>query len=321
MIYPIVIFLLVVFASATDITPEVATAFQRFLSRYNKEYTSPLEYAKRIEIFAENLERIADLNGEHVALQGGEPVHGVTKFADLSREEFASMYLTYVPREQSKDVEYFNATSTAYQVDWRTKNMVTEVKDQGRCGSCWAFSAVEAVESYAFLSGKYPLLTLSAQQVNSCDRIDGGCNGGNTESAYQYIQSAGGLVSESDYPYTSGRSGRTGTCDFDKSDIEVSISGFQSVARGEANLKGVLNHGPVSICVAADSFQTYTGGILRSCPGRIDHCVQAVGYDDSENTWLVRNSWGTDWGEDGYIRVAQGKDLCRLADDVTYPLF
>jgi len=230
------------------------------------------------------------------------------------------MYLTYRPSNATRDEVVPEPFLGATQ-DWRTKGAVTAVKDQAQCGSCWAFSTTEAIESYAFLAGQ-PLKILSPQQINSCDKNDGGCNGGNTETAYRYVESAGGLELEADYPYTSG-TGRTGTCKFDASKIAISIKGYKSVARGESNLQNALGSGPVSVCLAARAFQSYHSGILSQCDNQVDHCVQAVGFDTTNSVpyWIVRNSWGTSWGERGYIRVEMGKDLCRISDDVTYPTF
>jgi len=255
-------------------------------------------------------------------LIGGEAVFGVTQFSDLTPAEFKAMYLTYRPinsTEPRVNIQLDGAPATV--VDWRTKGAVTDVKDQGQCGSCWAFSATEAIESYSFLhDGK--LHSLSAQQITSCDKTDGGCDGGNTETAYGYVHKAGGIETSADYPYTSG-GGSTGTCKFNAAKVAVKIAGYKSVAHGESNLKAALNNGPVSVCLAADAFQSYRSGILRSCPGQVDHCVQAVGYDDTSSPpyWIVRNSWATSWGEKGYIRVESGKDLCKISDDVTYPTF
>jgi C1A family cysteine protease len=293
-------------------------AFSRFMEEYGKTY-SDVEFTKRMGIFAENLERVNEQNRQHILI-GGEAVFGVTQFSDLTPEEFRSMYLTYIPSNVTlprANIELDGAPATV--VDWRTKGAVTDVKDQGQCGSCWAFSATEAIESYSFLhSGK--LVSLSPQQITSCDKRDGGCNGGNTETAYAYVVSAGGIETSADYPYTSG-GGSTGMCRFDSSKVAVKVAGYKSVARGESNLKAALNNGPVSVCLAADAFQSYRGGILKSCPGQVDHCVQAVGYDDSQNYWIVRNSWARSWGEQGYIRIATGSDLCHISDDVTYPTF
>jgi C1A family cysteine protease len=309
--------------AALRIHPETMTAFQNFQVKYGKTYASEEEFAKRLQIFAKNVEMVNRQNEEHILI-GGEPVFGITKFMDLTTEEFSAMYLTYIAPDESNRTR---VTPTfdgplATSIDWVAKGATTAVKDQGQCGSCWAFSAVAAVESYASLSGKYGLIKLSTQQVNSCDKTDGGCNGGNTETAYAYIKQAGGLETDAAYPYHSG-TGITGTCKFVQSNIKVSISGYTSVAKGEDALKTALNSGPVSICVAANAFQTYRSGILKSCPGFIDHCVQAVGYDDSFSTpyWKVRNSWGTSWGEAGYIRIESGKNLCKISNDVTFPTF
>merc|ERR1719412_2235880 len=286
---------------------------------YSKKYDSVEEYARRLNIFAENMDKVKQLNYENV-LQNGEAVFGVTQFSDLSADEFKATYLTYKPSNRSTRViedPVINGP-IANDVDWVSKGAVTPVKDQGRCGSCWAFSATAAIESYAELAGK-GLKVLSAQQINSCDKRDGGCNGGNTETAYEYVKGAGGIELNSDYPYTSG-GGQTGSCKFNSGRIAVSISGYHSVSRGESALKSALNEGPASVCLAASSWQSYRGGILSRCDNQVDHCVQTTGYSGS-SYWRIRNSWGTGWGESGFIRLAQGKDLCKVSDDTTYPTF
>lgn len=293
-------------------------AFKNFQVKYGKTYADS-EWAQRLSVFAANLEKVNQQNAEHL-LVGGDAVFGVTKFSDLTAAEFKATYLTYKPMNTSVprvSIEIDGELASA--VDWRTKGAVTAVKDQGQCGSCWAFSTTEAIESYSFLSsGK--LQSLSPQQINSCDKTDDGCNGGNTETAYAYVKGAGGIMTESDYPYTSG-TGKTGVCKFDASKVAVKITGYTPVATGESNLQAALNNGPVSVCLAAESFQTYTSGILKTCLGQVDHCVQAVGYDSTNNYWLVRNSWATSWGEEGYIRIEMGKDLCKISDDATFPTF
>ena len=136
---------------------------------------------------------------------------------------------------------------------------------------------------------------------------------------------AGGLEDDADYPYTSGTSGRTGKCNFNKADVKVQVAGHKQLTRSEDSLKAGLNSGPPSICVAAGTWQFYSGGVLTHCGliPIIDHCVQAIGYDDTASTpyWLVRNSWNTDWGEDGLIRLAQGSNLCKLQNEATFPTF
>jgi Fe-S cluster biogenesis protein NfuA len=149
-------------ASAASISGDVMSAFLNFQETYGKSY-SDAEFPKRLAIFSDNLERVNKLNAEHILI-GGEAVHGVTKFMDLTQEEFKAMYLTYVPRNETAHRPYLVLDGApAAVVDWRTKGAVTKVKDQGQCGSCWAFSATEAIESYFFLA-KGKLEELSAQQ-------------------------------------------------------------------------------------------------------------------------------------------------------------
>jgi len=313
------LFLFAACVSAVTLNSAVTDAFGRFMKEYGKSYDSVEEYAKRLGVFAENMERVAKMNAEHVLING-EAVFGVTKFSDLTPEEFKATYLTYRPSNRTRNVkDPVIEGPIANDIDWVSKGAVTPVKDQGRCGSCWAFSATAAIESYAKLSGKYGLEVLSAQQINSCDKRDGGCNGGNTETAYEYVKGAGGIERNSDYPYTSG-GGSTGSCKFQSSKIAVTISGYHSVSRGESALKNALNDGPASLCLAASSWQTYRGGILARCDNQVDHCVQGTGYSGS-SYWRIRNSWGTSWGESGFIRLAQGSDLCKVSDDTTYPTF
>jgi cathepsin F len=313
-------FLLAIVAcvSAVTLNSELTNAFGRFMAEYGRSYDSVEEYAKRLSIFADNIERVNKMNAEHILI-GGEAVFGVTKFSDLSPKEFKQYYLGYKPSNATKTYVSVDLDGpVANDVDWVSKGAVTPVKDQGRCGSCWAFSATAAIESYAQLAGK-GLKVLSAQQINSCDKQDGGCNGGNTETAYQYVKSAGGIELNSDYPYTSG-GGSTGSCKFNSGRIAVSISGYHSIGRGESSLKSALNAGPASVCLAASSWQSYSGGILSHCDNQVDHCVQTTGYSGS-SYWRIRNSWGTGWGERGFLRLAQGSDLCKVADDATYPTF
>jgi len=217
---------------------------------------------------------------------------------------------------------------------WGPGNLTSPVKNQAQCGSCWAFSATEQIESmYAKahgLSGKVP--KLSVEQIVQCDHIAGvmGCNGGWSQSAYEYVIQAKGLESEATYPYTSG-GGVTGTCHFDASSIVANISSWLYVTgettRNETQMAYYLvNEGPISICVDASPWQSYTGGVLsRGCPGSpndIDHCVQMVGFSQTVQKvqyFIVRNSWGTDWGVmDGYIYIARAEpNVCGVGDVAT----
>lgn len=306
--------------SATSVSGDVMSAFLQFQKTYGKSYTDA-EFPERLAIFTANLEKANKLNAQQL-LTGGEAVHGVTKFMDLSQEEFRRRYTNYVPDNSTaaRPIMKYDTENLANAIDWRQKGAVTGVKDQGQCGSCWAFSATEAIESTYFLATGQ-LIDLSAQQITSCDTTDGGCNGGWPVRAYSYVASAGGLESNGDYPYTSGSSGQTGSCMFNSGRVVggTAPKTYYYTDGSEGQLQSLLNIGPASVCLAADAFQTYRGGVLTSCPGAIDHCVQAVGYDTDNNWWVVRNSWGSGWGEGGYIRIQMGQNLCQIAADATFP--
>jgi C1A family cysteine protease len=306
-------------ASATTMTQ-----FAEFTSKFNKVYTSSEEFQIRYRVFERNLAIIAEQNRANVAAGGEADVFAVNEFSDLTPAEFKATYLMTEYSPVSAEADGVDSFASAYganvTIDWRTRGVLTPVKNQGRCGSCWAFSATSAIESYAHLAGR-PLQVLSPQQITSCDKVDHGCNGGRTETAFAYIVRAGGLQSEASYPYTSGGTGQSGTCHAEPSKFVQKITGYRSVARGETNLAGALEKGPVSICLGASSWQSYHGGVMRACPGPVDHCVQLVGYDAPNNAWIIRNQWGTSWGESGYLRLARGNNLCNVAGDATYPTF
>lgn len=197
----------------------------------------------------------------------------------------------------------------------------------GYCGSCWAFSAVEQTESDAIRAG---LLTtrekLSTQQVVSCDATtygvpammeNWGCQGGNTETAYMFMAYNGGVSSSDDYPYSSFY-GSTGDCDTSKKSYGITVNSYHSV-QGEESMKNyVMSTGPLSICIDASDWSTYQGGIVSSCGTDVNHCVQVVGIDTDNGYWIVRNSWGTTWGEQGYIYLKTDQNTCVIDNDPTY---
>jgi len=204
--------------------------------------------------------------------------------------------------------------------DWRNyvPHPITPVKVQGQCGSCWAFSATEEIESAWILSG-HNLTLLSEQQIVDCDKSDAGCNGGDTPTAYQYVISAGGLETEAAYPYTA----KDGKCSATAPKV-ATITGFK-YATSKKNETQLLNAlatiAPISICVDAASWDSYAGGVLTKCGSKLDHCVQLVGYGTDSASgldyWEVRNSWGTSWGENGYIKLKRGSNICGIADEAT----
>jgi len=302
-----------------DLNAEPMALFRDFVSHFGKEYTDGA-YMQKYRIFFDNIEKIKLLNAK-----SSDAVYAINKFADLSAEEFGSL-LGYRKTVQNVDREVLipktGAAPDAF--DWRQKGAVTPVKDQGQCGSCWAFSAVENVESVWILAGKSDnrTLRLSEQQVVDCDTTDGGCNGGDTPSAYEYIIKAGGLESEASYPYNADDN----DCEFDKSKVVATISSYEYATKDndeklmQANL---YSWAPLSICVDAESWQFYSGGVVTAdqCGTDLDHCVQVVGYDASKAQstpfWIVRNSWNTDWGMNGYILLEMFKNTCGIAIEAT----
>jgi C1A family cysteine protease len=305
--------------------------FDEFKAKFNKVYENPAEEAKRYNIFKQSL-----IRAEKSQKLNPRASFGITKFSDLTSEEFAASFL--MPNLKDKlhlyakpPVKNFSETSrpnargcspdpTNY--DWNNCGVITPVYNQGQCGSCWAFSATETIESYFALDGGQ-LTQLSMEQIVDCDTSgeDQGCNGGFPTGAYQYVESAGGLDTLSSYPYTAGE-GESGSCQFSQSNVAATVTNYQSID-GESGLYSQASSssgGPVSVCVDASSWQDYSGGVLTQCGEDVDHCVQLTGYANygqSGAYWIVRNSWGTDWGQNGYIWVAIGQNLCDIGSYAT----
>jgi len=275
------------------------------------------EETKRFYIFVDSL-KVADSRNAAELKAGGSAVHGVTKFSDLSQVEFETSYLLSDASMRNPNREVVtsvdvpvNAGSTK---DW-SGSLTSAVKDQGYCGSCWAFSATSQIESDAMRTlGK--TWVLSPEQITQCDTTSYGCSGGWTEHAYDYVKKTGGLETDANYPYTSYQ-GTTGTCKSSSSKYVVTVTGYTTIS-GETNMANyMLDSGPLSVCLDASSWNSYSGGIMSVCGKSVDHCVQAVGVDTS-SYWKVRNSWGTGWGESGYIRLKYGANTCAITSDPTY---
>jgi len=312
------------------VMPSVETTFLEFMHKYNRTYEGE-EFQRRLSVFVQNLQEIERLN----TLEG-EDTFGIGKFADMTSDEFKKRLgfrrnLTSA-RDRNLTVRVPGILELPSSFDWRDKGAVTDVKDQGDCGSCWAFSTIEEVESTWFLNGN-KMQVFSPQQVVSCDEQDDGCDGGDTLSAYKYIAKVGGLTTEKDYPYTSGDTGKTGRCKRSKIDIVGGRVKSKSWAtapceEGKCNhqnedvlAKNLVDQGPVSVCLNAEKWQHYKRGVMsgKSCGGHsasdLDHCVQLVGFAD--DYWMVRNSWNTDWGIEGYIHLKMGSNTCGIADEAT----
>jgi len=199
--------------------------------------------------------------------------------------------------------------------DWRvntTKPVVTEVYNQESCGSCWAFSATEVIESRWALAGN-DLVSLSMQQIVDCDTSDAGCGGGFPATAINYIHNAPGQELFSEYPYT----GQNGQCQFDESKTVAKVSGAETAGTNDENAMAAYlsSKGPISVCCDAANWSPYRSGIYPAsqCGNQIDHAILAVGYNLQQKYWIIRNSWGADWGVNGYIYLEFGANACDVA--------
>jgi len=297
------------------------TQFQAWMKTFNKHYENKAEYQRRFHVFVRNLARYQQLNQEG----DGLVKHGPTVFSDISHEEFLDKYLIKnftSPKKRGEAIpvcEDLPRTDLPSSYTWVTKGATTPIYNQLQCGSCWAFSTTESIESQNFIAGN-TLTSLSMQQIVDCDTNDDGCNGGDPPTAYQYVISAGGLETYADYPYT----GQDGQCQFVKSKVAQSISSWQYVTQSQNEnqmQQFTYAKGPPSVLVDASTWDSYNGGIYTSsnCGTQLDHAVQIVGWqvEQGQNVWIVRNSWGTGWGNAGYLYVAMGQNACGIAEECT----
>merc|ERR1712215_316607 len=291
--------------------------FAQFKEQYGKIYKTRSEHKMRFDIFQANLKKIEEHNKSRASW-----TKGINQFSDLTEAEFQAMYLGGYKRLPTPAGNITTVSKPAKdlpaEVDWRKQGVVTDVKNQGQCGSCWAFCATEMIESYAGIAtGSTP--ELSSQQVTSCTPNPlscggtGGCMGSFPQLGYTYIQLFG-HVTEDDYPYTSGSPTQTGDCmyDFMNTAPTIGITGYNTLTANDqdAVMTHLAENGPLAVAVYASGWGSYSGGVYDGCDFdsniALNHAVQLVGYgtDASDGDyWIVRNSWGSGWGEDGYIRL------------------
>ncbi|KAM7492179.1 hypothetical protein LguiA_035100 [Lonicera macranthoides] len=301
--------------------------YEQWMSRYGRVYKNSVEKDTRFDIFKQNVEHIESFNRA-----ASKPYKlAVNEFADLTNDEFKATrnrFKSHVCPPSTASFRYENVTAIPPTMDWRKKGAVTPVKDQGQCGCCWAFSAVAAMEGVTQLkTGK--LISLSEQELVDCDTSgeDQGCEGGLMDNAFDFIQQNHGLSTEANYPYQ----GVDSTCNTNKeANHAAKITGHEDVpANSESALLKAVANQPISVAIDAggSDFQFYSSGVFTGeCGTELDHGVTAVGYGTSKDGtkyWLVKNSWGTGWGEEGYIRMQRGvaaaEGLCGIAMDASYP--
>ncbi|XP_020215772.1 senescence-specific cysteine protease SAG39 [Cajanus cajan] len=304
---------------------------EKWMAQYGKVYKDAAEKDKRFQIFKNNVHFIESFNEA-----GDKPFNlSINKFADLHNEEFKALLTNGQKKTHKVEIatealfryDSVSVTDIPATMDWRKRGAVTPIKDQGTCRSCWAFSTVATIEGlHQIATGE--LVSLSEQELVDCVKGDSeGCYGGYVEDSFEFITKKGGISSETYYPYK----GVNKTCKVKKETHGVArIKGYENVPANSENalLKAVANQ-PVSAYIEAGgyAFQFYSGGIFTGkCGTHIDHSVTIVGYGKARGGtkyWLVKNSWGTEWGEKGYIRMKRDirakEGLCGIATNALYP--
>jgi len=317
--------------------------FHQFMQNYNRKYSTIVEYEQRFQNFQASLKRIEELSKKSPSAK-----FGINKFSDMSREEFERTRISKEKHDGQSlaksclangvEAAQLDASAIPTSFDWRTKNVVTPVKDQGQCGSCWAFSTIGNIESQWAIKGNN-LTQFSEQLLVDCSHgccselnqtvCNSGCEGGWQWNAYFDIVSWGGVELETTYPYT----GVDGSCQR-KAPMIAPIKSYNCLSAPNPADEGqmaayLVANGPLAVALNADYVEDYSSGIIDpwfeyECdPTTLDHAVLIVGYGSESSDfgdtpfWIVKNSWGADWGENGYFRILRGGDTCGISNAVS----
>lgn len=294
--------------------------FEDFILTHGKTYSNQAEKEIRFNLFKNNLKTINEKNSI------GGAVFDINHFSDLTREEIENRMGFRSPLGYYKDncsIVTDNDVTTKNApkaIDWQAKGAVTPIRDQGNCGSCFAFSTIGNIEGQYFIKQK-ELLSLSVQEIVDCSEENTGCDGGFMAAAMTDLIKLGGLESESNYPYEA----KTESCRFNKSKIAIKLAGCTKYQLTDEDklIEVVAKRGPLSIAVNGFEIAHYKKGILTedhcSSSGFLTHAVLLVGYGTEKDTdfWLIKNSWGTKWGEKGYVRISRGENTCALMNENT----
>jgi len=307
---PTLLLLLATTAMASSIKEWV-----KYKLKHEKVYTEEEDTA-RMKIWMENVAMVEKHNGEK-----HNYTMAINKFSDWTEEEFDKL-LGYRTTAEKYNGKIFENIKTANRVDFRQQRLVTPVKNQGDCGSCWAFSAVGAIEG-AWAKRTGHLVSLSEQQLVDCAEECHGCDGGTERGAFQYVLRVGGIESEDSYPYMA----YDGDCHADSYNFVANINSYEKIPPNEQQIESALVHlgHPITIAVYARNWRQYYGGVWDNSDcgtGGLHHAVLLVGYDRSgpQPYWIVKNSWGEGWGENGYIKLKMCQNVCGLANNAWYPI-
>ena len=309
-------------AHQAEIPQEVRAQFQKWKVSQNRLYGSPSEDHYRLSIFHKNLRMIEAHNA-----QAHSYTLGINQFADMTKEEFLAKYSggPFVPPQEPTEYTELSLKRLPASRDWSQKGVVTPIKNQGRCGSCWSFSTTGAIEGLKAIRG-HGLTSLSEQQLIDCTRgsyMNHGCSGGVPLKAMMYVINKGGIETESAYPYQ----GKVEPCRAKLSKFVYKIKGVgRAKPLDNDGLKAAVANQPVSVIIDCHSIMFYKGGIInQGCGQALNHAVLAVGYGTSGKTpyWKVKNSWGAKWGEKGYMRIlrksGKGKTPCGINIFISWP--